>query len=506
MNDVAVNTPRNIHLALQYDNQNQAELRVVARADAPIPVDIGGAEITLTGNVNIPGEVNVINTDIDPAIIKITQVGTSGVLSVPYLPIQGNVTIDNTNTSVLTATDIPTSYDAFGRHRVSEPFTLFDSSFRYTDNQIKWDTSNVGTSTYTFLPNEGLMNLSVSTALNDSVIRQTKRVFNYQPGKSLLIMNTFVMEPAKLGLRQRVGYFSTQNGIYVELDSSTVSLVIRKYNSGVVDDTSEKIAQGAWNGDRLNGLGGVNNLSGLTLDLTKSQIFWCDIEWLGVGSVRAGFVINGQFIVCHTFHHANILASTYMTTAILPVRYEITNTSGTDSSSNLKQICSTVISEGGYAATSRSRSASTTLTGKAVSDTNWTPMISIRLKSTRTQGVVYPSRLEVYGLESKAYKWGVFVGGTLGNAGSLTWTSAGNESFVEYNTDATTLTGGSKIDEGMFVGGTIGGPTSATPVGQTQDVQLTQLINGNVEILTVAVQATTNNDKAIASIVWEEYG
>ena len=506
MNDVAVNTPRNIHLALQYDNQNQAELRVVARADAPIPVDIGGAEITLTGNVNIPGQVVVTNTNANPVISKILEVGTSGILNVAHMPIQGNVIINNTNTAPITATDIPTSYDAFGRHRVSEPFTLFDSSFRYTDNQIKWDSSNVGASTYTFLPNEGVMNLNVGTGANDSVIRQTKRVFNYQPGKSLLVMNTFVMEPAKTGLRQRVGYFSTQNGIYLEQDGSTISLVIRKYTNGTVDDTSEKVLKAAWNGDRLDGSGGANNRSGYTLDLTKSQIFWSDIEWLGVGSVRAGFVINGQFIVCHTFHHANILPTTYMTTAILPIRYEITNTTATASSSNLKQICSTVISEGGYAATSRSRSASTSLTGKAVSDTSWTPMIAIRLKSDRIQGVVYPARLEVYGLESKAYKWGVYVGGTLSNANTIVWTSAGNESFVEYSTDATVLTGGNKIDEGIFVGGTIGGPTSAKPVGQTQDVQLTQLLNGNAEILTVVVQATTNNDKAIASIVWEEYG
>lgn len=506
MNDVAVNTPRNIHLALQYDNQNQAELRVVARADAPIPVDIGGATITVTGNVIIPGDVVVTNTNANPVMSKITEIGTSGILNVPYMPIQGCVTINNTNTAVITASDVPTAYDAFGRYRVSEPFTMFDSSFRYFDNTIKWDTSNVGTSTYTFLANEGVMNLSIGTGINDSIVRQTKRVFHYQPGKSLLIMNTFVMEPAKDGLRQRVGYFSSQNGVYLEQDGTTINLVIRKFTSGVVDDTSEKVAKTAWNGDRLDGSGGSHNRSGITLDLTKAQIFWADIEWLGVGSVRAGFVINGQYIVCHTFMHANILSTTYMTTGTLPVRYEITNTAGTASISNLKQICSTVISEGGYAETSRSRAASTSLSGKAVSDVDWTPMISIRLKSMTTQGVVMPARFEVYGLESVAYKWAIFVGGTLSNANAVTWTSSASTSYVEYNTDATTLTGGSRIDEGMFIGGARGGPTVYEPDGRIQDNQLTQLLNGNVEIFTVAALATTNNDKAVATIVWEEYG
>ncbi len=451
MTDTAGNTPRNIHLALQYDNQNQAEMRVVARNDEPL-------------------------------------------------------TITNSSSAVLIASDIATSYDAFGRHRVSEPFTLFDSSFRYSDNTVKWDTSNVGVSTYTFLPNQGLMNLSVGSSQNDSVIRQTKRVFNYQPGKSLLVLNTFVMEPAKTGLRQRVGYFSSQNGIYLEQDGNTINLVIRKYNSGSVDDNQEKVSQSAWNGDKLDGSGGEENSSGYTLDLSKAQIFWCDIEWLGVGSVRSGFVINGEFIVCHTFHHANLFTSTYMTTASLPVRYEITNTDNTSGGSNLLQICSTVISEGGFASTSRSRAASTSLAGQALSDVNWTPLISIRLKSDRTQGVVFPARLEVYGLESVAYKWAVFVGSTLSNANAVTWSSAGSESFVEYATNATTLTGGYKIDEGMFIGGARGGPTAASPVGQTQDVQLGQLLNGNVEIFTVAALATTNNDKAVATIVWQEYG
>jgi hypothetical protein len=57
-----------------------------------------------------------------------------------------------------------------------------------------------------------------------------------------------------------------------------------------------------------------------------------------------------QFIVCHTFQCANQTGRTkvYMETAILPVRYEIENTDTTADASTLKQICSTVISEGGY--------------------------------------------------------------------------------------------------------------------------------------------------------------
>jgi hypothetical protein len=503
---------RNLHLAMQYDDEGYPELRVAARITSPdpLPVTLGSESITITGDVNVSSSVGINNTEEDAANMHIAAVGTSGVLTTDYLPIGGTVeATQGTSPWVVsgsvTALDDPTATDAFGRKRVSNPFTLFDSSFRYGENATKWNSSISGTGTVNFLTNESTMELAVGASNGDSIIRETKRVFNYQPGKSLLIMNTFVMNPTKPNLRQRVGFFGAQNGIYFEWAGTTKNMVIRKYISGTVDDTTEKVPQGNWNGDRLNGLGGANNPSGITLDPSKSQIFWMDVEWLGVGSVRCGFVIDGQFIVCHTFHHANSLTSVYMTTASLPIRYEITNTGDTGGTSSLKQICSTVISEGGYAATSRSRSASTTLTGPQVSQTTWTPLISIRLTSSRIDAVVFPARLDVYGRQTNPYKWGVFVGGTLSNNAALTWTSAGSDSSVEYNTNATVITGGTLIDQGIFVGNTIGGPVSAVPVGQTQDVQLGRLIDGTAEIFTVAAIATNNNDTAVCSLVWEEF-
>ena len=93
--------------------------------------------------------------------------------------------------------------DAFGRSRVSTPLTLFDSSHRFGDNGL-WATANTAGGTYSFSANEGLVNLNVSTASGAEVVRETTKVFSYQPGKSLLNLNTFVMAPAKTGLRQRV--------------------------------------------------------------------------------------------------------------------------------------------------------------------------------------------------------------------------------------------------------------------------------------------------------------
>jgi hypothetical protein len=132
--------------------------------------------------------------------------------------------------------------------------------------------------------------MTVDTSSGTEVIRETKKIFAYQPGKSLLIMNTFVLNSAKEGLRQRVGYFGSSNGIYVQLQDSTVSFIRRSSTSGSLVETV--VNQSNWNVDKLDGTGP----SGITLNISKAQIFWIDMEWLGVGNVRMGFIYNGQFV------------------------------------------------------------------------------------------------------------------------------------------------------------------------------------------------------------------
>ena len=279
-----------------------------------------------------------------------------------------------------------TNTDAFGRVRVSQPYTLFDSQNRYAiDNQF--DTNAAGSITY--LPNEASVRMDVTTSSGSETVRQSYRCMPYQPGKGLLCLATFVMNSPKTGLRQRVGYFGTQNGVFIQQADSTVSFVLRSYISGSVSD-ARTVNQADWNGDKLDGTGD----SGYTLDLTKAQILWMDFEWLGVGSVRCGFIIDGEYIVCHTFENANDITSVYMTTAVLPVRYEITNTAATDSASSMKQICSSVVSEGGYEQTSIEHVARRTATLTGIS-TTFVPLVSIRLASTALNAVVLPAKFNV---------------------------------------------------------------------------------------------------------------
>lgn len=397
--------------------------------------------------------------------------------------------------------------DAFGRQRVSEPFTMFDCSFRYGDNTQKWNYITSGTGSVSYLSNENSIQLNVGTASGDTVVRETLRTFSYQPGKSLQVMSTFAMATPQAGLRQRVGYFGAQDGVYFMSEGENLYFAIRKSTSGSVDDATEKVAQADWNVDTMIGDASAANPSGINLDVTKTQIFWTDIEWLGVGSVRCGFVINGVFVICHVFHHANLFNKVYMKTATLPLRYEIMNTTSTSIASSMKQICSTVISEGGYANRSISRSVSTPLKSaqaKGVSDVNLTPMIALRLRSDRADAVAVPKSFDIYGLSQAAYKWALVLGPTL-SGGVTTFTQIGGESAVEYNTTATAMTGGTVIAEGVFVGDTKGGSISVTMDSIDGDLQLQRTLGSTGTILCLAAQATTNNDKAVASFNWQEF-
>jgi len=389
--------------------------------------------------------------------------------------------------------------DAFGRQRVSNPLTLFDSSHRYRDNGL-WNSNTASGGAVTFQANEGLVDLSVTTTSGSLVYRETTKVFSYQPGKSLLVLNTFVMAPTKTNLRQRVGYFGADNGMYIELDNSTLSFVKRSSTSGSLVET--RVAQANWNLDKMDGAGP----SGLTLDITKAQILWMDIEWLGLGSVRMGFVINGLFIPCHTFHHANLISSTYITTASLPLRYEIQNTSTTASNRTLKQVCSTVISEGGYELRGLQQAINIPITAARSTSVAGTyyPISSIRLKASpnRLDAIIILTALSILGTGNGVnYNWRVVASGTTTGG---TWVSAGADSSVEYNITGTSFSGGRILASGYSNSSN----QSRTTIDILKEALFTFQLERNTFTstpfeLTLAV-ASDGGGSIFASMDWEE--
>jgi hypothetical protein len=393
-----------------------------------------------------------------------------------------------------------TNTDAFGRLRVSEPYSLFDSQNRYAiDNQF--DTSTVTGGSTSFLTNEASVAMITTTASGAEVVRQSYRSMLYQPGKGLLFLGTFKAATPLANLRQRVGYFSTQNGVYFETSgagtgtSALKAFVLRTYISGSVDNTTRRVEQSAWNGDKLDGTGP----SGLTLDLSYPQILWMDFEWLGVGNVRCGFIINGQYIVCHTYQNANFYGnSVYMTTASLPVRYEITNTGATSGTSTLKQICSSVVSEGGLEPTSIDHIAqrATPLTSVG---TTLLPLVSIRLASTALGAIVLPSAVKVIPTSADNFEIQLVKNATLTGA---SYSAVASDANVEFDVAATAMTGGTivQID---YAASSNQGTTALNPISAFNwDYQLGASLAGVSDVYTIGVKTFTGTGDIIGSLTF----
>lgn len=383
----------------------------------------------------------------------------------------------------------PTALDAFGRQRVSEPYTLFDSQNRYAaDNQFSTSTS--GTGSTSFNTNQSSVSLSVTSGGVGSAVRQTYRNMLYQPGKGLLVLATFVMDTSdSANLTQRVGYFNTQNGVFFSKSDGTKAFTLRSNTSGTPSD-ARTVTQANWNGDKLDGTGE----SGYTLDLSHPQILWMDFEWLGVGSVRCGFIIDGQYIVCHTFNTANIYGTTvYMTTAILPVRYEITSTSAV--SASLTQICSSVISEGGFEATSIEHIARrTSIFTNIDTAADFYPIVSIRLASTALGAVVLPNRIQFQPTTNQNYEIALIKNPTLTGT---SWTAVPSDSNVEYDVSATAISSAGTIVQTAYIANSGGGGQASTiaPTGFNWDEQLGVSLASVSDIYTLGVRTISGATK-----------
>ena len=399
----------------------------------------------------------------------------------------------NVEPTVIGGGDGSTAYDAFGRLRVSNPLTIFDSANIMSKNSL-FDESLTGSGTVTYTSNKSTVNLNVTTASGDKVIRQSKRVMSYQPGKSLLILNTFVMNAQEANLEQRVGTFDANNGIFFEDTGTGYQIVRRSYTSG--SSVDDPILQSAWNGDKLDGTGA----SGYDLDPTKATILFTDYEWLGMGSVRVGFVIDGKFITAHTFLNANSLDTVYMQTANLPIRYEIETTGTISGAAVLQQVCSTCIIEGGYPPSGLRQSIGTASLGGVNLTTAGTfyNLATIRLKSSRPYAVVIPIDVAASAISNSDFEVKLIRNATPSTAFSYTSYSDN----VEYDLTGTkTITGGTIIGQ-AYLSGKGANSLRFAQDGFNFDYQLGQTIAGVSDTITLCAKGASNGDDICGTLKW----
>jgi hypothetical protein len=382
--------------------------------------------------------------------------------------------------------------DMFGRTKVSEAFTIFDSTHRYQDNGEYSDRTTTG-GTATFVPLESTVYLNTTTASGSEVTRESRKVFPYQAGKSLQVMMTFVFEPAKTNLRQRAGHFTERNGYFLEYTTEGLFLVRRSNASGTITDY--KVHQSEWNVDKLDGMGD----SDVVIDPTRAQILYIEHQWYGVGSTRVGFVVDGYFITVHQFNTVNYATASQMNSGAKPVRYEITNTGATASASSFKQIASSVILNGGALT---GTDIWTAVRQDEVVGEEFFPLVSIRMKEGRTGAIIIPEMLNIFPLTNDDFEWALFRDPTITDG---TWITSATKGNVEYNITSSTMTGGRIMIEGFFGGSN----QNSIPInyGEITNFNL-QLGRSNApvavsEVLTLAARVTSANSGTLkASFNW----
>jgi hypothetical protein len=390
--------------------------------------------------------------------------------------------------------------DAFGRFRVSDPITVFDSQHQYRIEPLIWDstTLNSGTGTITHLPDESAAQLSTGgTGSGAKAVLQSKTYHRYQPGKSHLIMMTAAFGASTTNLRRRIGYFDARNGVFFEQTSSGVSVVKRSYVTGSAVDTS--VAQASWNIDPLDGTGP----SGITVDWTKSQIFLMDLEWLGVGTVRMGLIVNDIICYAHAFHNANVISTIYMTTANLPIRYEIENTGTTAGTNTMLALCSTVVSEGGFEYERAYKFAYGS--GTSIGVTTRRPVMSIRpgltFNSIAFRGQVIPEHLELTAANNSGY-WELVLNGSL--TGATFAIGAPTNSATEVDIAANAISGGTVIASGFVLSGSGSTRGMGTEQLSGRIVLGLDAVGTTADILSLVVTSFTGTCNATSALLWRE--
>jgi len=331
--------------------------------------------------------------------------------------------------------------DAFGRVRISDPHLLLDLKRVGSVPDLVASNAVSGTGAANYDANRASTALTVGPAVGVAQRRSKSRAV-YQPGKSMLVFQTFIMEAGQSGLLQQAGLFDDSNGILFQKSASTLSFVQRSYVSGSVVNTA--VAQSSWNLDKLDGTGA----SGITLDSTKPQILVIDLEWLGVGRVRCGFVIDGCIAYAHQFLNANgSLASVYMSNPNLPLSWRIEATEAISGTATLEAVCGSVSSEGGYQIVGINAATDSGIAGKSVATATNVELLAIRLQSAFSDvATAIVRQLSAMNTTDAGFRWRLVLNPTETDAG--TWAAVPNTVMEKNTTRTVTEDTGLILDQG----------------------------------------------------------
>jgi hypothetical protein len=411
------------------------------------------------------------------------------------------MTYDAEGQPTIRTLDAQAGYTSKNRLKISNYQTDFFNTFQYGKETDVWDESTTSGGSATWNTNTNWVDMAVDGTLGAKVIRQTRNVMRYIPGRSSSLTYAVKFQTPVTGIRRRIGLFDEANGFYFE-DAGVIgadglpeyNVVVRTSTSGIL--VENRVPRSQWNGDRLDGLGN----SGITADPNKVQMVSFEYEWYGAGQIIIGYVIDGFTHIIHTFNHANISTVPWSSTPFLPIRLELENLTGVAGTHYLYQGSNSLISEGEATKLGIAQNVTGPITGRTMASANtFYPILSIRLKSSALKGIVLPTFFQAATIDNTSVFYKLVRNATLTNANFIDMPDA--NAFTQYDVSATSYTNGTDLDSGFVIGG------GGTGIRLDKDTvyQLGRSSLGTVsDILTLAIASPGTNKAALAAMTWIE--
>ena len=398
--------------------------------------------------------------------------------------ISENSDTNNPIVSIRTSLGDGPNLDAFSRLRISNPNVIFDSHETTAEKDILWSENTNAGGAISYLVNQSAHKLEVSGSNGDRATRRTKKLMQYIPGTSMLVMATGVMGKGAVNSRQRIGLFNGRNGLFFEQRDGVIGITKRTYTTGSI--VEHHYSQSEWNLFKYP-----------DFDNTKTHIFIIDLQWLGVGRVRFGFDINGVITYVHEIRHDNTLDVVYMTTPLLPIKYEVENIGDSVAQDDFRQICSCAIAEGGVATDAIPKTANNGISAIATTNAVLRPIISIRLKDFFSQKAnIRITNVAPLTLGKRDHLFVLIYNPTLTGAN---WVDNGTDGIGQKDVSATAITGGVHLTS-FYTSAENRAPFSAFE----NRFALGSDYDGTNDIVTVAAWCLTGTDSVVCAIDYEE--
>ena len=391
-------------------------------------------------------------------------------------------------------TDWRPQFSDNNRLKVAPFQTVFFNTFQYGKETDVWDERIVGVATATHNVSSSNVVMQVGSTAGSKVIRQTKNVMRYIPGRGATLAFAVRLDTPQVGIRRRFGLFDDNNGAYFEDDGGTYSYVLRSSTSGIVTET--RVTRDDWNGEKFDG----NGYTGVIADPTKQQMISINYEWYGAGKVQFNWLMKNETIASHTFENSNTLDKVWCSTPFLPIRLEIENVTGVAGTHYLYQGSNSLIQEGEPEKLGILVSIANPITGTTMSSSNtFYPIVSIRLKSDELSAVMLLRSLQTATNDNTNIYWKLLENAT--NTGG-TWVDHPDpNSFMQYNITQTATTGGTTLLNGFVVGG----GAALINIDDKAAIQLGRSGIGTIsDTYTLACASPNTNKAALAVLNWIE--